>query len=86
MHTTNLIPSKMLPKTEALPRSWQSWIVFATRLVICFLGNYCLSANFGLYEDDHICTVHALHWHWHDFLRALFSSASVASSRRDGRF
>jgi hypothetical protein len=77
---TNPVPAQTLPKTEALP-GWRSWIPFWRLLLICFLGNYCLSANFGLYEDDHIYTVAALHWHWHDFLRALFASVATAPDR-----
>jgi hypothetical protein len=80
MHTTNLIPAKMLPKTGTLP-SWRSWIPFWALFLICFLGNYCLSANFGLYEDDYFYTVPALHWNRHDLLRALLSSAATVPDR-----
>jgi hypothetical protein len=81
VNVTNLIPAKMLPKTEASPKSRQSWLPFWTLLLVCFLGNYCLSAKFGLYDDDYYYTVPALHWHWHDFLKALFASAAVAPDR-----
>lgn len=81
MNAIDSIQAKLLPKTEVVPGSGRSWTVFAMLLVVCFLGNYCLSANFGLYEDDHVYTVAAFHWHWHDLQRALSSAAAVAPDR-----
>jgi hypothetical protein len=70
----------MLPKMEALP-GWRSWIPFWSLLLICFLGNYCLSANFGLYEDDYFYTVSSLTWNRQDLLRALASSFATVPDR-----
>jgi len=79
MHT-NSIPVQTLSNRTALPGS-RSWVPFSALFLICFLGNYCLSANFGLYDDDYYYTLPALHWHWHDFLKAFFSSAELAPDR-----
>ena len=56
----------MLPTDSPDAAVRHRWDIYLVLVVVCLVGNYFYVSYFGIYEDDYIYTIPALHWSWPD--------------------